>query len=753
MEPIEIFYLLFLNGLPIIFLAIPIPFIYKRLIGKLYLRVFLGIVIFFLVYWILPIMFQTDIDPKELQLHPQEQENIFMAFFFIFSHMMSLIGYFFQYPFVTLTFIFLVGPLLSFLILWRKLRKEPGVMRDKLADLTFEFKKSPSDMIEEGLIKGDWSEEKQLLKLLIVLLPISLYLISVIIELLGLESIDLTTGTTTMGWFVEILFVYIATLLVGIHLVYSSKISFKGVYIGEKLREDTFRSLFQVGTPISLLSILLFLADTTTNYVFILYFFAYFMMGAGIFILFHKIFQPIAILIFIKLIDLWKRTKTKKKKIDWTNWYIPLIIGVGGCVIFLIIYQFLINPLQIGIIMSQEYFDELLLKADISYGNNIFLEEALRLDLFNIINTFILIFSVILFAYLFSRSMQFIKKIAMTSFIYLGIVILISILVRFAGFYPPINFAPEEYWITGSPAYFSFLDKNIYTIRTVLFKVNLSTQGGFPLLEILAIPFTYTRYVFNLLIWGLILYYLNKIFIAKNVFKGEKMVEKISFSRISEFPKFDAYVTDLYRYLVVKTPEPEVKAEKIEEREEVKDLLEIIKNNKFLKEIRPIEKEEMRRFYFTLKYLFYNGKISFWIPEFTYDYEKVELQGLYVIYSDGRDLVSHNFKQVGDIADSGLIAGLFTAITAFIKEATKSSELLKTIDHGDITIIIEYGKYIFSALFVKGRQSLENRSLLKEFVEWFEEKHKTYLPDWTGALHPFRDSEDKIVEIFKEEEK
>lgn len=750
MEPIEIFFMFFLNALPIIFLAIPIPFIYKRLIGKLYLRIFLGIVIFFLVYWVLPITFQTNIDPKELQLHPQEQENIFIALFFIFTHMISLIGYFFQYPFATLTFIFLVGPLLSFLILWRKLRKEPGNMRDKLADLTFEFKKSPSDMIKEGLIKSDWSEEKQLIKLLIILLPISLYLLSVIIKLLGLENIDLTTGTTTMGWFVEILFVYIATLLLGIHLVYSSKISFKGVYIGEKLREDTFRSLFQVGTPISLLSILLFLADPNTNHVFILYFFAYFMMGAIIFILFLKIFQPIAILIFIKLIDLWKRTKMKKKKIDWTNWYIPLIIGVGGCLIFLIIYHFLINPLQVGIIISQEYFDELILKGDISYGNVIFLEDMLRLDLCNIINTFILIFSVILFAYLFARSMQFIKKIAITSFIFLGIVILLSIMILLVGLYPPINFAPEEYeyWITGAPAYFSLFDKDIYTIRTVLFKVNL---GEFPLLVILAIPFTYTRYVFNLLIWGLILYYLNKIFITKNVPKEGDIIERISFSRISEFPKYESYVTDLYRYLVVKTPESEVKAEKIEEREEVKELLEKIKDNKFLKEIKPVEKEEMRRFYFTLKYLFYDGKISFWIPEFTYTYGKVELQGLYVIYSDGRDLFSYNFSGV-DYADSGLIAGMFTAITAFIKEATKSSELLKTIDHGDIKILIEYGKYIFSALFIKGKQSLENRGILKEFVEWFEEKHKPHLLDWSGALHPFRDSKDKVEDIFKEEE-
>ena len=751
MEPIEIFYLLFLNALPVICLAIPIPFIYKRVIGKLYFRIFLGIVIFFLVYWILPIIFQIGIDPKELQPIPEDPANLSLGFQFIFTHMISLIGYFFQYPFVTLTFIFIVGPMFSLILLWRKLSKEPGTMSEKLSELTYELKKSPSDMIKEGLRKGGWSEEKELFKLLIVLLPISLYLLSVLIDLLGLETFSLVTGETTMGLFVEILFVYLATLLFGIHLVYSSKISFQGRYIGEKLRENTFRSLYQVGIPISLLSILLFLAKPTTNPIFIFYFFAYFLMGAGIFILFLKIFEPLSILLLIRFIDWWKFAKKKFSEIDWTNFHIPLIFGLAVSFGILLIY-FLLTPLWNMI--SAGNVELLIDKAAITYIGDIYLEDALRIDQLNIFNTLVSIFSIIIMAIIFSKCLQYIKRITNVSFIYLGSIICVSIfIIIFSGGLqsPPINFLPEEYWITGSPALFSLFGGNFYTIRTVLFDVNLSSPVGIPLLEVLAFPYIYTRYIFNILMWGIIFYYLDKVFITKNIPQEDDIIERVAFSRISEFPKYEDYLIDRYRYLVTKTAEFEKGAEEREEREEVTTLMDKIKKDKFLKDLKPTDTEEIRRFYYTLKYLFYNRVISIWIPEFSYEYKKADLQGLYVIYSDGRDIFNYNFKEV-DYADPALISGMFSAITSFIKEATKSSELLRTIDHGDITILLEYGKHVFSALFVKGKQTLENRSLLKEFVEWFEEKHGTRLKDWTGALLPFREASKDVERIFKGEE-
>ena len=39
--------------------------------------------------------------------------------------------------------------------------------------------------------------------------------------------------------------------------------------------------------------------------------------------------------------------------------------------------------------------------------------------------------------------------------------------------------------------------------------------------------------------------------------------------------------------------------------------------------------------------------------------------------------------------EPALVAGLFSAITSFAKEAVRSEQLLKTIDHGDVVLTIE----------------------------------------------------------------
>ena len=62
---------------------------------------------------------------------------------------------------------------------------------------------------------------------------------------------------------------------------------------------------------------------------------------------------------------------------------------------------------------------------------------------------------------------------------------------------------------------------------------------------------------------------------------------------------------------------------------------------------------------------------------------------------------------------------------------TKSTEVLKKIDHGDITILLEYGERIFGALFIKGTESAEVRGRLKEFVKTFDEKlMEEKVEDW-----------------------
>ena len=180
------------------------------------------------------------------------------------------------------------------------------------------------------------------------------------------------------------------------------------------------------------------------------------------------------------------------------------------------------------------------------------------------------------------------------------------------------------------------------------------------------------------------------------------------------------------------------------------NLLKILDGDKLLEDLKPIDDIEKKRFYFTLRYLFQNDLIDLWKPEFRYTFERVEKQGLYIIYDDGRGVYSYPFQKNTE-QDPGLVSGMFSAITAFIKEMTKSTEVLKKIDHGDITILLEYGNRIFGALFVKGSQTSEVRSPLKEFVNRFEAKYADILKNWTGALQHFKGDDQLVNNIFKEE--
>ncbi|GAG66237.1 unnamed protein product, partial [marine sediment metagenome] len=257
------------------------------MLGKIYLRIYLGILIFYVVYWFLPVIFQIGEDPKELALQPGEEGNMLLGIGYLFTHFGSLLTQFASYPLVTLPFIFFVAPFISILLTWNRLRKDEGSIKDNLRLTTYQIKTSPNRKIRDDLTRNDWTREKQILKLMIVLLPISLYLLQVIIEIssefLGTESVSLTSS---LGWFLEILFVYLATFIFSIELLHSSQISLKGRYFGENIREQSYKSLYTVGAPISILSIILFIIqyrNQLDTLLVIFYFFAYFIMASVIF--------------------------------------------------------------------------------------------------------------------------------------------------------------------------------------------------------------------------------------------------------------------------------------------------------------------------------------------------------------------------------------------------------------------------------------------------------------------------------------
>ena len=743
MSAIDILFSILLNVIPIIILIIPLFFIWKKTVGKLYFRIVVGILVFFLIYWILPIIFQVGVVPKELTLQPGEERNIFLGIGYIISHFASLLTLFASYPLVTLPFIFFIAPFIAMIIVWNHLRKENGSIKDNLKLIAYPISDSPFKQIREGLTRNNWTREKEILKLLIVLLPVSLYLLQVIIKVSGADNLTLQSS---LGWFLEILFIYIAIFIFSIELLFSSQISLKGKFFGERIRAQTYRSLYTVGVPISIISILLFIANNVNNNTLellpiIFYFFGYFIMASIIFILFLKVFEPISILIFIKLLDWWRKKQKKEKTADMSNITYAIMYGVVAIAIYFI-YYLLIG----GLLMPRIDVDGILNSADfLSPTPNPSLVNSINFEILIILGFLNVGISTIVVGFLISRSLKYLRNMRTVFYIFLPILFIISIFVS-ANIANWISGKTVEYWLTGQTSYTTVFGFDFFILRSASFDAELVG-----ITYVLSLPYLYFRYIFNVIIWALLIYYYKKDFKSKNIQIEENSIEKIIFSTSSEFPPYNDYVENKTIYLISQN-EDSTTSQIEQEREEIQSLLKLLEKEHFLKEIKPEDENEMKRFYFTLKYLYRKNVITIWKPEYSYTFEPVEKQGLYIIYDDGRGVFNYAFRS-DSIQDPGLVSGMFSAITSFIKEMTKSTEVLKKIDHGDITILIEYGSKIFGALFIKGTQSSEVRAPLKEFVEKFEELYKDILKDWSGALSPFKDEDnDKLVEeIFKED--
>jgi hypothetical protein len=580
------------------------------------------------------------------------------------------------------------------------------------------------------------------MKLLIVLLPISLYLLQVILKILQIESVSITTGETALGWFIEILFVYLATFIFSLEILFSSQIALRGRYFGENIRQQTYKSLYTVGAPISILSIILFIVEDIESFDLIIYFFAYFIMASIIFILFLKIFEPISLLIFIKVIDWWKNRKEKRKKMNTSNIYYGIVLSCLAFFVFFIVNNFIFGTAIQFIFEDPSSITD---SANFAVSGSVFLYESLGFDLLNILSFgALVVVSLIIAVFFLNLNLKYMKSMFLSIVTYIPVLIVLSVLfLVLVGANTIINFSSEIYWITGQTSFTSIFGFNFYTLRTAAFDAELSG-----VLYILALPYQTTQYIFNIIFWSLVIFYMKKNFKAKNITVDDKHLEKVIFSSITEFPTYDEYAKIKTRYLITRSEDINLKDIE-QEREEVKSLLKELETEQMLDKLKPVEEKEMQRFYFTLKYLYNNNLIDVLKQEFSYIYEKAEKQGLYIIYDDGRGIFDYNFSKEYS-HDPGIVSGMFSAITSFIKETTKSQELLKTIDHGDITILIEYGTRIFGALFIKGKQTAEVRSSLKELVTKFEAKYADVLADWSGALIYFKEDNKLVESIFKE---
>ncbi len=754
----SILFTLIINAYPLLLFLIPwiILILKKSPYRLIYSRFYTGLIIFFLVYWVLPSIYQNI--PAETPADPNT-ENFGHGILFMTIRAFSLLGLYLQYPFILLPFIFVLSPIISLFILFTRLRKESSATGINKWDLlSYEFHQSPKEMILSAIKRSDWKKEIEILKGFLVLLPITLYLLTVVLDLADLTAVNLSESESALGWFIEILFVYIATFLFGYQLIKSSKISFNGRFIGEPIQSRFYGSLTQVGTPIAILSTLLFIAQKQESLSLILYFFAYFLMAAYIFILFLRIFEPFSIFIFFKLVEWWKSKKEKQYSIK------------ASTVLYTFLYSTLATLLVVLITVGVMWFSGVLtnfVPGGDAYefqsliGSNPTFKLIQLTELLVVINSFQFILIPMMLAFFLKRLLRMNLRNKMPLYLYAGFLLLYTLIFSLTQelFVLPLQLNSNDYWVNGKPILITLFGQEIYSMRTAFLMAEFQNNW---ILFVLATPFNFLRAITNFILWGIILIYMPKKIISreKEQIGQVKTIENTTYLQITHRDSMNQGLKDPQTFLTSVQSISE-KAEVINGQfgtesdalsEDFQHLLQDLLKNQGL----TIQEIESRYALNDKKFLQQvisgtkQGYIQWWIPEFTYTYEKAILDGLYLLYQDGRLLLFHNFrKDQQPFVEPELVSGMFCAITSFIQETTRTKTKVAAIDSGDRKVILEYSEEfpVFVALFAD-RENAAVRQALKSFLHAFTKNHINHLPNWSGDASLFYKDKNLVNKHF-----
>lgn len=114
-----------------------------------------------------------------------------------------------------------------------------------------------------------------------------------------------------------------------------------------------------------------------------------------------------------------------------------------------------------------------------------------------------------------------------------------------------------------------------------------------------------------------------------------------------------------------------------------------------------------------------------------------KLKHFFVIHQSGVSVANYNYAQEGDgKRDELLMAGGLASISKVISSLIDSEKQLDMVDHGDVLLLFDYGKYLINVLIVE--EPLEIlRVKLKKFTEAIEIIYEDELAEWDGNLERF----------------
>lgn len=124
-----------------------------------------------------------------------------------------------------------------------------------------------------------------------------------------------------------------------------------------------------------------------------------------------------------------------------------------------------------------------------------------------------------------------------------------------------------------------------------------------------------------------------------------------------------------------------------------------------------------------------------------------KLKELYIIAPNGVTLFHYSFVKNGKDQDYDLISGGLTGIKGILGEMIESKQKLRNVDHQDVKILFEYGKFTTIALITYEDLRIYYLKLTSLSTQ-FENLFQDVLPNWTGETEIFLPTSRLIEEIF-----
>jgi len=625
----------------------------------------------------------------------------------LFIFIISLTVYSFAsmatYPIFMFPFVFLLAPIIAVLILLYV------VKREGINEVTFWIDLKPKKLV-------GWEEEKEVLKLLVALLPVSLYFLITMLKILGYQEDPLRVGSTWLGWILEIYMLIFLSFIVAVNLLYTSRVYHGNRFVGETIRRNAFNNLLSISIVLSSVSLILFTQLYWESVYVLTYFSLYYVAITVIFLSFFKVMEPASVYIFAKILT-FMRDKNKFERIfNIRTFGLGLIVGI-----IVTLISFFYTKMLITYYWSRVHVDLRSLIESCSLYGNPTLEIVKDLNIFVSLSS-LQRFSEIVIMMFF---IYFFKKVVKIKFFVAGVSVgIFKVIADYILFQSAVV---EAQWTT---TVFSSLNIGSLSILVPRFAyLGLSTY------RFIVIPMLLLKLLATILVFTVLMY--------------------LKFGKIVQFTDTEAghqikYICELEPGYITVNSLIKPKIAKIFEEELPEDILQIVEflrsktyTVQELYEKLGISYEKLKKI---LQYLHDNYVVDIYDCEFKIVTPAPVIEGIYIVNTDGIALYTQSFGEVK--VEPLLISGMLSAITSFVKETTKSQEYLQAIDHGDVVLVIEYGDGFFVTLLAN-RETPEIRMKLKEFVKLFQERYGEILKRWSGDPSEFEGVEKLVSEVFE----